>query len=263
MIKCGTCGPFTPSHSTALGSDLDGGSGAGNGNRLRPVPQELLEREPFRLRIAVDRLVPLRLDEDDVRLRAGDFFALFLVDVFLAEGFFADDDRVGDLLPPLFWTEVFLLDGFFAGDLLLDDVLFFCLRSRARAVPPIAAPSTAAPVAASTGFSATAPTTFFAPDATFLAPDPTTDAASPAFSFMVEMGACPSCSVPFVRSVAFAGVMCPPPSRSRSRSPLNLPRTGRTAVATPTSGPLTSVATDRNPVSSRSRRGPSGSAGRS
>jgi hypothetical protein len=179
-------------------------------NRLRPVPQELLEREPLRLRIAVDRLVPLRLDEDDVRLRAGDFFALFFVDVFLlADGFLADDDRVGDLLPPLLWTEVFLLDGFFAGDLLLDDFLFFCLRSRARAVPPIAAPITAAPVAASTGFSATAPTTFFAPDATFLAPDPTTDAASPAFSFTVEMGACPSCSVPLVRFVTFAGVMYP------------------------------------------------------
>jgi hypothetical protein len=163
------------------------------------------------VRTAVDRLVPLCFDEDDVRLRAGDFFALF-VDVFLADGFLAEDDRAGDLFPPLFWAEDFLLDGLFAVDLLLDDFLSLCLLSRARAVPPIAAPSTAAPVAASTGFSATAPTTFFAPDATFLAPDPTTDAASPAFSFMVEMGPCPSCSVPFLRSVTFAGVMCHPPS---------------------------------------------------
>ncbi len=186
----------------------------------RPVPQELLEREPLRLRIAVDRLVLLPCDDEDVRLRAGDFVALLFVDVFRAVGFLADDARPGDFRALLFRAEVFLLDGFFAGDLLLDDFLFLCLRSRARAVPPIAAPSTAAPVAASTGFSATALTTFFAPDPTFLAPDPTTDEASPAFSFMVEMGPCPFCSVPFVRFVPFAGVMCPPPSRvSRSWSP--------------------------------------------
>jgi hypothetical protein len=195
------------------------GAHAAWGNRPT-VPQELLEREPLRLRIAVDRLVLLRCDDDDVRLRAGDFVALFFVDVFLAVGFLADDARAGDFLAPLFRAEVFLLDGFFAGDLLLDDFLFLCLRSRARAVPPIAAPSTAAPVAASRGFSATAPTTFFAPDPTFLAPDPTTDEASPALSFMVEMAPRPFCSVLLIRSVAFAGVMCPPPSPvSRSRSP--------------------------------------------
>jgi hypothetical protein len=139
------------------------------------------------LRVAVDRLVPLRFDDEDVRLRAGDFFALAFVDVFLAGGFLADDGRAGDFIAPLLRAEVFLLDDFFAGALLLDDFLFFCLRSRARAVPPIAAPSTAAPVAASTGFSATAPTTFLAPDPTFFAPDPTTDAASPALSFTLEM----------------------------------------------------------------------------
>ena len=123
------------------------------------MPQEPLEREPLCLRVAVGRLAPLRFD-DDVRLRAGDFFALGLVDVFLAEGFLADDDRAGDFLALFFRAAVFLLGDFFAGDLLLDDFLFFCLRSRARAVPPIAAPSTAAPVAASTGFSATALTTW-------------------------------------------------------------------------------------------------------
>jgi hypothetical protein len=238
----------------------------------RPVPQELPERESLRLRIVVDRLVLLRCD-DDVRLRAGDFVALFFVDVFLAVGFLADDARAGDFLAPLFRAEVFLLDGFFAGDLLLDDFfagdlllddfLFLCLRSRARAVPPIAAPSTAAPVAASRGFSATAPTTFFAPDPTFLAPDPTTDEASPALSFMVEMAPRPFCSVLLIRSVAFAGVMCPPPSPvSRSRCLRYL--SYRTDPRSPQRRPsLTGVAIDRSPVSSRSRRGPSESAGRS
>jgi signal-transduction protein with cAMP-binding, CBS, and nucleotidyltransferase domain len=43
----------------------------------------------------------------------------------------------------------------------------------------------------------------------------TSSQASPALSFTVEMGACPSCSVPFIRFVPFAGVMCPPPSRVR------------------------------------------------
>lgn len=74
-----------------------------------------------------------------------------------------------------------MLDDFFAGDFLLEAFLAFCLRSRARAVPPIAAPSAAAPVAASIGFSATVVATFFAPD-------PTADAASPAFSITVETG---------------------------------------------------------------------------
>jgi len=226
------------------------------------LPQELLEREPLRLRTAVERFVPLRFD-DEVRLRAGDFFALVFVDVFLVDGFLADDDRAGDFLPPLFRAEVFLLDDFFAAALLLDDFLFFCLRSRARAVPPIAAPSTAAPVAASKGFLATAPTTFLAPDPVFLAPEPTTDAASPALPFTLEMGPWPFCAVPFVRFVAFAGVMRPPPSRvSRSRSLQSL--SYRSDPRSPLPHPsLTGVATDRSPVSSRSRRGPSGSAGRS
>ena len=38
----------------------------------------------------------LRCDDDDVRLRAGDFVALFFVDVFLAVGFLADDARACD-----------------------------------------------------------------------------------------------------------------------------------------------------------------------
>jgi hypothetical protein len=164
-------------------------------------------RELLRLRVEVERLEPLRF-ADDVLLRADDFLTLFFGEVFLAAGFLAEDDRAGDFFAPLFRTEVFVLVDFFAGDLLLEDFLFFRLRSRARAVPPIAAPSTAAPVAASTGFSATAPTTFFAPDPTFLAPDPITDAASPALSFTLEMGPSPFCSVPFL-AVAFAGVMCP------------------------------------------------------
>jgi hypothetical protein len=157
-----------------------------------------------RARVELARFALLRFAAA-VRFRAGAFFTLFVV-VLLAEGFLADDDRAGDFLPPLRRAEVFLLADFFAGDLLLDDFLILCLRSRARAVPPIAAPSTAAPVAVSTGFCATAPTTFFAPDPTFLAPDPNADAASPALSFTLEMAPSPFCCVPF-RSVAFAGVI--------------------------------------------------------
>src|SRR4029453_6048340 len=177
------------------------------------------------------------------------FFPLVLRDGLLVDGFLAGDDRAGDFLASLFRAEVFLIDAFFAGALLLDDFLFFCLRSRARAVPPIAAPSTAAPVAASKGFLATAPTPFLAPDRVFLAPDPTTDAASPALTFTLEIGPWPFCAVPFVRFVAFAGVMRPPPSRvPRSRSLQSL--SCRSDPWSPLRRPsLTGVATDRRPVS--------------
>jgi hypothetical protein len=143
-------------------------------------------------------LVPARFEVDAVRFRAGDFFALFLVGDFRADDFFGEDDRVGDFFAVLFRADAFFRVDFLAGDFLLDAFLFFCLRSRASAVPPIAAPRAAAAVAASTGFSATALTAFFAPDPTlfapdptFLAPDPTTDAASPALSIAVEIGPCP------------------------------------------------------------------------
>jgi hypothetical protein len=153
------------------------------------------------------------------RLRVGDFLAvLFLADVFrvgdfLAVLFLAEVFRVGDFLAVLFLAEVFRLGDFlavlflaevlpedsFAGDFLVevdfaDDFLAFCLRSRASAVAPTAAPSAAAPVAASRGFCATALATFFAPDPNsdapspaFFAPDPASDAASPALSTTVEI----------------------------------------------------------------------------
>jgi hypothetical protein len=61
-------------------------------------------------------------------------------------------------------------------------------------------------VAASNGFSATAPTAFFAPEPnafasepTVLAPEPTADAAPPAFSFTVDIVDPPTC---FISSIA-------------------------------------------------------------
>jgi hypothetical protein len=122
----------------------------------------------------------------------------FLADVFLAEDFLADDDRAGDFLAgdflALLFADVFVLEGRFAGDLLFeDDFLAFCLRSRARAVPPTAAPKAAAPVAASIGFSATVLATFFAPD-------PTAETAPPAFSMTVEIVERPSVTTLSIRS---------------------------------------------------------------
>jgi hypothetical protein len=162
---------------------------------------EPLERTPLRPCEAENRYVPLRFDVEDAdRLRAGEVLALlFLADVFLAEDFFAEDDRAGDFLAGdflalLFLADVFVLEDRFAGDLLFeDDFLAFCLRWRARAVPPTAAPSAAAPVAASIGFSATVLATFFAPD-------PTAETASPAFSTTVVIVERPSFTS-FFRSV--------------------------------------------------------------
>jgi hypothetical protein len=149
------------------------------------------------------RLVPLRVDVEDAdRLRAGEVLALlFLAEVFLAEDFLAedvlaDDDRAGDFLAgdflALLFADVFAPEGRFAGDLLVEDdfLLAFCLRWRARAVPPTAAPSAAAPVAASIGFSATVVATFFAPD-------PTAETASPAFSTTVAIVEPPSITSSF------------------------------------------------------------------
>ena len=146
--------------------------------------------------------MPLRFDVEDAdRLRAGEVLALlflaedflavdFLAEDFLAEDFLADDDRAGDFLAgdflALLFADVFAPEGRFAGDLLVEeDFLAFCLRWRARAVPPTAAPSAAAPVAASIGFSATVVATFFAPD-------PTAETASPAFSTTVAIVEPPS-----------------------------------------------------------------------
>ena len=141
--------------------------------------------------------MPLRFDVEDAdRLRAGEVLALlFLAEVFLAEDVLADDDRAGDFLAgdflagdflALLFADVFAPEGRFAGGLLAeDDFLAFCLRWRARAVPPTAAPSAAAPVAASIGFSATVVATFFAPD-------PIAETASPAFSTTVAIVEPPS-----------------------------------------------------------------------
>ena len=158
------------------------------------------------------RFVPLRFDVEDAdRLRAGEVLALlflaevFLAEVFLAEDVLADDDRAGDFLAgdflvgdflagdflALLFAAVFAPEGRFAGDLLVeDDFLAFCLRWRARAVPPTAAPSAAAPVAASIGFSATVVATFFAPD-------PIAETASPAFSTTVAIVDPPSLTSSF------------------------------------------------------------------
>lgn len=149
------------------------------------------------------RFVPLRFDEDADRLRAGEVRALlflalaevFLAEDFLAEDVLADDDRAGDFLAgdflALLFADVFAPEGRLAGDLLVeDDFLAFCLRWRARAVPPTAAPSAAAPVAASIGFSATVVATFFAPD-------PTAETASPAFSTTVAIVEPPSITSSF------------------------------------------------------------------
>jgi hypothetical protein len=111
--------------------------------------------------------------------------------------FLADVFRAGDFLAVRFLADVSLREDVVAEDFLRDDnvvgdALAFCLRLRARAVPPTAAPSAAAPVAASRGFSLkalvtffapvpiadAAPPTFFAPD---FAPDPTAEAAPPTF----------------------------------------------------------------------------------
>lgn len=160
---------------------------------LRSEGYELLDLA--RLRLAVERLRPdvVRFADED-RL-ADDRFDAFELDVRLdVEGDFLAVD-----LPPVFFAVVFLLgerllDDFFAGDRLeaadrfaaLDRFFFcldFCMRSRTRAVVPMAAPSAAAPVAASTGFSATALATFFAPPATFFAPVVPTFFAPPATVF--------------------------------------------------------------------------------
>ena len=176
---------------------------------------------PDRLLRAAVCFRPLRSDDEDAdRFRAEGFLALlFLAEVLLLEDFFAgdlfldgdfvDDFFAEDLFPGDFFLDGDFVDDFFAEDFLLeddfvDDFLAFCRRSRARAVPPIAAPSAAAPVAASTGFPATALATFFAPD-------PTADAASPAFSATVEIVERPASSstVAFLRS---ARVIRPPSS---------------------------------------------------
>jgi hypothetical protein len=185
--------------------------------RRAGVPQ-LAEPEPFEGRTRERGLAPEYLrtcmcvvgegpDQRPTpyRLRVGDFLAvLFLAEVFrvgdfLAVLFLAEVFRVGDFLAVLFLAEVFLPEDSFAGDFLVevdfaDDFLAFCLRSRASAVAPTAAPSAAAPVAASRGFCATALATFFAPDPNsdapspaFFAPDPASDAASPALSTTVEI----------------------------------------------------------------------------
>jgi len=185
--------------------------------RRAGVPQ-LAEPEPFEDRTRERGLAPEYLrtcmcvvgegpDQRPTpyRLRVGDFLAvLFLAEVFrvgdfLAVLFLAEVFRVGDFLAVLFLAEVFLPEDSFAGDFVVevdfaDDFLAFCLRSRASAVAPTAAPSAAAPVAASRGFCATALATFFAPDPNsdapspaFFAPDPASDAASPALSTTVEI----------------------------------------------------------------------------
>ena len=151
----------------------------------------------------MDRCDPLRFEEVELFFRAGDFLALLFIElwtlavlgadfrevslraaVFLAEDFFA-----GDFLAWDFLAEDFLAGDFFADGFPFDD--FLCRRSRARAVPPITAPSAAALVAAtSNGLSAMTPAAFFpveptasAAEPTFAGAEATADAASPTFSF--------------------------------------------------------------------------------
>ncbi len=184
---------------------------------------ELLARERLpTLRLDVVRFVALRFVDDALRARDGAFRVLFLavfffvddllgedllVEDLLVEGVFVDVDRLADVLVLLF-RAVDVLRAFFGEGLEL--FLWLFRRSRAKAVPPIAAPRAAAPVAASNGLSATTPTAFLAPDPIFFAPVPTTDAASPAFSITVDIAERPSASLAFVFFVAVARVMLPP-----------------------------------------------------
>jgi hypothetical protein len=122
--------------------------------------------------------------------RAEDFFAVDLPVVdFFAVDFFAVDFFAVDFAGER--RLVVFADVFFAGCRFFDAEAcrFFSLAS---AVPPTAAPTAAALAAASTGFSATTDTTFFAPL-------PTAEAASPAFSVTVSN---PDCS--------FSSIMSPP-----------------------------------------------------
>ena len=98
----------------------------------------------------VARFVPLRFEEDEVFFRAGDFFALVLVDdrwalvAFFAVAF-PEDLLAGDFVAEDFLAEVFLAEDlagdfreedFRPDDFLLDDFFFSFRRSRASAAPP-------------------------------------------------------------------------------------------------------------------------------
>jgi hypothetical protein len=227
------------------------------------VRYEPVEREPPRRAVVVDRLDAVRFDEDEDRLRAAVVAPAFLADVLRDGDRFAADraeDLVaGDLLAPFFFADVFLLpEDFVAGDFLLvadfdEDFLFaFCLRSRASAVPPTAAPRAAAPVAASTGFSTTAPATFFAPD-------PTDETASPAFSTTVEIAERPFSSIRSIRVVPAITLSFITRSRRSVRRLLRA-APGCRWRRHPRSDP---PAIGRTSLWCRSRRGPSGSAARS
>jgi hypothetical protein len=118
--------------------------------------------------------------------RAEDFFAVDLPVVDFFDVDFFDVDFAGERRLVVF------ADVFLAGCRFFDDAEAFRFFSLASAVPPTAAPTAAALAAASTGFSATTDTTFFAPL-------PTAEAASPAFSVTVSN---PDCS--------FSSIMSPP-----------------------------------------------------
>jgi len=184
------------------------------------VTWDRYELDLLRLRPEVARLrpveVPLRFDEDDVERFPDDRFAVLLLADFRDAVRFVElaGDFLAVLFLPVFFAVVFLLgdrlledfaaDRFFDA---LDEALFaFCRCSRASAVPPIAAPRAAAPVAASAGFSATAL-------ATFLAPLPTADAAPPAFSAAFEITERPSSFMSSIRSARVARLMTPPRTR--------------------------------------------------
>jgi hypothetical protein len=93
----------------------------------------------------VARFVPLRFEEDEVFFRAGDFFALVLVDdrwalvAFFAVAF-PEDLLAGDFLAEDFLAEDlagdFREEDFRPDDFLLDDFFFSFRRSRASAAPP-------------------------------------------------------------------------------------------------------------------------------
>jgi hypothetical protein len=178
--------------------------------------RQLVDLDPLRLRPAVDRFVPPRFEDDDVFFRAGDFFALFLVDdpwalvvlgadffaipffaeVFLRADFLAGDFREEDFLADDFLADAFVADDFLAGDFreedfLADDLLagafladdfsaafFFFSRCRATAAPPYVSAAALVPAITGTGCSATASTTFFPAEPTFSDPTPTADDAA-------------------------------------------------------------------------------------
>ena len=222
------------------------------------------------------RFVPLRFDVEDAdRLRAGEVLALlflaevFLAEVFLAEDVLADDDRAGDFLAgdflagdflagdflALLFAAVFAPEGRFAGDLLAeDDFLAFCLRWRARAVPPTAAP--ARPLRWLRASGSRPPS--WQPSSPQIPSPKRHHWPSPRRSRSSSLRPSPRPSDPF----ADRGPCLPPPSRCHASGHFLATALGTFArVAADWSSALSDRGWFKTP-SSRARRGPSESAGR-